>query len=62
MNKRVVYALLLVAVSVLVLIWNTRGTGSRISIDLIFTTVSALKSVVFFAFMCVGLVIGVLLK
>lgn len=61
MNKRITYALLLVAVSVVVLIANTRGS-SEVTVDLLFTELRALKSIIFFGFMGVGLIIGVLIK
>jgi len=58
MSRRVAYALIILALSVIVLLFN-RGT---VSVDLLFTTVDAMKSLAFLAFIGVGVVIGVLLK
>jgi hypothetical protein len=58
MSKKVLFALVIMAVSVLVLIFN-RGT---VQIDLLLGTVRALKSIAFLAFIAVGVVIGILLK
>jgi len=58
MNKKLLYALILIVLAVIVLIFN-RG---RVRVDLLFTTVNALKSVVFLVFACIGVIIGVLLK
>lgn len=58
MNKGLLWAMLILVLAVLVLIFNK---GS-VSVDLIFTSVSGLKSLVFLAFISVGVAIGVLIK
>ena len=58
MNKSLVWAMLLLVVSVLILIFNK---GS-VSVDLLFTSISGLKSIVFLCFISVGVAIGVLIK
>ncbi|NQU41567.1 MAG: hypothetical protein HQ523_16600 [Lentisphaerae bacterium] len=58
MNKKMSYALVLLALSVLVLLFNT-GKGE---INLVFDTVRIMKALVYMAFMGVGVVIGLLLK
>jgi len=58
MSKKLLYALLLMGVTVIVLIFN-RG---RVDVNLILGEVSFLKSLVFLAFTGVGVTIGVLLK
>ena len=58
MNKKMSYALVLLALSVLVLLFNT-GKGE---INLIFDTFRIMKALVFMSFMGVGVAIGLLLK
>jgi len=58
MSKKLLWALVIMALSVIVLIFN-RGS---VSVDLLFAQVSALKSIVFLVFMGIGVAIGVLLK
>lgn len=59
MSKRLLYALILIALSVVVLILN-RGS---VDVQIPFATIpNALKSIVFLVFLGVGVVIGVLLK
>lgn len=59
MNKRVLYALLLIALCVIVLIVNA---GGRASISLHFAELHATKSLIFLAFLGIGVTIGILLK
>ena len=59
MNKKMLYALLLLAVAMLVLIFNARSTET---INLVFDKVNAIKSLIYLSFMGVGVVIGLLLK
>ena len=60
MNKRLLWALLLIAVSVIVLIFNA---GGKVSIAVLpGVDVSMLKSIAFLLFVATGVVIGVLLK
>ncbi len=58
MSKRLLYALVIIALSVIVLIFN-RGT---VEIDLLVGKVDALKSLAFMGFIGIGVVIGVLLR
>ena len=58
MNKGLLWAMLILVVAVLVLIFNK---GS-VSVNLLVCDVSALKSLVFLAFISVGVAIGVLIK
>lgn len=58
MSKGMLTALLLLGLAVLVLIFN-RG---HVELDLIFGTVSLLKSLAFLLFLAAGVVIGVLLR
>ena len=58
MNKKILYALIIIALSVIVLIFN-RG---HVEIDLLFATVNLLKSIAFLIFIGIGVLIGILLK
>ncbi len=58
MNRRLLAALCLIGVLVVVLVMNS----GRVSVDLIFKTVTGVKSLVFLGFAAAGVVIGVLLK
>lgn len=58
MNKKVLYALVVIALEVIVLIFN-RG---RVGIDLIFFDIDPLKSLAFMSFTGIGVAIGLLLK
>lgn len=58
MTKKLLFALILIGLTVLVLVFNS---GS-VSVNLLLTQVSGHKSLVFFVFTAVGVVIGVLLK
>ena len=63
MSKTLMFALILIGLAALVLIYNTRSTiiDRTISIDLLVTQVSVLKSLAFLIFMALGTTIGVLL-
>jgi len=58
MNKKMYYALALLVLSVLVLVFNT-GKGE---INLVFDTFRIMRALVYMTFMGVGVVIGLLLK
>ena len=60
MTKKLAIALALIGFTALVLVFNTRGM--RINLDLIITDVDAVRSVIFFGFTTVGVLIGLLLK
>ena len=57
MNKRLLYALLMLCVVVIVLLFNS----GKVEVSLIVTDFHALKSLVFLAFTACGVAIGVLL-
>jgi uncharacterized integral membrane protein len=58
MNKGLLWAMLILVLAVLVLIFNK---GS-VSVNLLVCDISAMKSIVFLAFISVGVAIGVLIK
>jgi len=63
MNKKMIFALILFALTVVVLLFNMKGMNSRISVDLVVTTINSVyKSVAFLGFTLTGIVIGTLLK
>ena len=61
MNKKVMYAFIILGLTALVLVFNCRG-WEKVSVDLIFTSVKYVKSLIFFGFIVVGVLIGVLIK
>ena len=58
MTRNVLIALILIALSVVVLIFSQ----DRVAVNLVFTQVRAMASLVYLAFIALGVVIGVLLK
>jgi len=58
MSKKLLYALIIIALSVIVLIFN-RG---HVEIDLLVATITVLKSIAFLIFIGIGVLIGILLK
>lgn len=58
MSKKLLYALIVIGLSVVVLIFNK----GDVDINLVFWKISALKSLGFLGFISVGVLIGVLLK
>jgi hypothetical protein len=63
MSKTLMFALILIGLAALVLIYNTRTTivDRTVSIDLLVVQIKVLKSLAFLIFMAVGTTIGVLL-
>ena len=63
MSKTLMFALILIGLAALVLIYNTRSTiiDRTISIDLLVVQIKVLKSLAFLIFMALGTTIGVLL-
>ena len=59
MNKGLLWAMLILLISVLVLIFNR---GGNVSVNLLVYEFSAMKSLVFLGFISVGVAIGVLIK
>ena len=64
MSRNLGIALALIGLSVIVLILNHGGgpLGGSIKVNLGFTELSAIKSLVFFGFIVVGVAIGLLVK
>ena len=60
MNKKLIWALVLIGASVVVLLVNMKGM--KIEVDLIVTEVRAARSMVFLAFTSIGVAVGLLLK
>ena len=60
MNRKIVYALIIMAISILVLIFN-QGSVS-VNLPFIRESVSGMKSLVFLFFMGIGVIVGLLLK
>ena len=58
MSKHMLYALLLMGLTVLVLIFNRHD----VKVELIFGSVKTMSSLIYLAFTSIGVVIGVLLK
>lgn len=58
MSKNVLIALILIALSTIVLIFSR----DRVEVNLIFTEIRAIASLVYLFFICLGVTIGVLLK
>lgn len=58
MSKKLIWALVLIALSALVLIFNRQD----VDVNLLFMKAEAMASIVFLAFIAVGVAIGVLLK
>lgn len=58
MNKGVLWAMLILVVAILILIFNK---GS-VSVNLLVCDISAMKSIVFLGFISVGVAIGLLIK
>ena len=59
MSKNLLSALLLIALLILVFIFNTRGD---VTIDVGFTKFSPVRSIAFFVFSAIGVLIGVLIR
>ena len=59
MTRKLLTALILIGLTVLVLVLNSRGS---VSVNLLLGQVSAMKSLIFFCFTAVGVAIGLLMK
>ena len=59
MNKKVVYALVILGLAVLVMIFNRRGS---VTVNVGFRDIDAARAIVFFAFTAVGVTVGLLIK
>lgn len=63
MSKKVIYAFIILGLTALVLVFNSIGVwSSDVTVHLLFIKITALKSLVFFGFIVVGVIIGVLIK
>jgi len=60
MNRRLISALVILAVMILVLIFNRGSTD--VDLPLVSASIKGMKSIIFLVFMGVGVVIGLLLK
>lgn len=60
MNKKMIFALGLFALTIIVLLFS--GMKPKVSVDLILTSFTVYKSVAFLGFTLSGVVIGLLLK
>jgi len=60
MNKKLIFALVIFALTVIVLLFS--GMKPRVDVDLIITSVTIYKSLAFLGFTLIGVVIGTLLK
>jgi len=59
MTKKLLWALVLIGLTVIVLLMNGRGSAS---VNLLVADVSAARSLVYLGFTAIGVAIGVLLK
>jgi len=64
MNKKMTFMFLLLGATAIILVFNSLGYKgtSKVDVNLVFTTIHAVKSLVFLGFITLGVVIGVLLK
>lgn len=63
MSKKIIVALVLLAVTTVILLFNMNERPVQIDLNLVLTTLkNVYKSVVFLGFTLVGVVIGLLLK
>ena len=60
MNKKLILALVLFALTVIVLLYS--GMKPKVDIDLLITSVTIYKSLAFLGFTLTGVIIGTLLK
>mgnify|MGYP006278357867 CR=1 FL=1 len=59
MTKQILYALILIGLVIIVLLFNSNDTTT---VNLIFDKVRFMSSLVFLAFTAIGVVVGVLIK
>lgn len=62
MHRKMLFALIILGLTAVVLVFNTMGADRKITVDLIVQTIEAYKSLAFLGFIVIGVVIGVLLK
>ncbi len=63
MNKKSIFLLILVIITAVVLLFNMKGMGNTISVDLVVYKITGVyKSIAFLGFTIVGVIMGVLLK
>ncbi|MFO7821804.1 MAG: hypothetical protein R6V56_07125 [Lentisphaeria bacterium] len=59
MNKRILYAFLLIGILVIVLLFNS---GDKTTVNLLFSKLKLMSSLIFLSFTAVGVIIGALIK
>ena len=62
MSRRLLWALLLIAISVIILIANTSGRATVGLIPGLSLDLSGIRAIIYFCFISLGVVIGILLK
>jgi hypothetical protein len=60
MNKKMILALVLVAITVIVLLFS--GLKPKVTVDIIITSFEVYKSMAFLGFTLMGIIIGLMLK
>ncbi len=60
MNRKIFAALIILLLTALILVFNTKGP--KLEIDLIVKTVKATKSIIFLGFTAAGVAVGMLIK
>lgn len=58
MSKKMIWALVLLGLTVVVIVFNAKGSES---VNLIFTKINGLKSLIYLAFTGIGVAVGLLL-
>ncbi len=63
MNKKSIFLLIIVIATAVVLLFNMKGMGNTISVDLVVWKITGVyKSIAFLGFTMIGVIIGILLK
>lgn len=63
MSKKIIFALIILALTTVVLMFNMNKSPVRVDLDLVVTTINNVyKSVAYLGFTLIGVVIGLLLK
>ncbi len=62
MSKRLLWALLLIAVSIIILVSNTRGSVSVNLLPGLDLAITGMKALVYLGFLATGVIIGILVK
>ncbi|MCF7854446.1 MAG: hypothetical protein K9N51_06600 [Candidatus Pacebacteria bacterium] len=59
MNKRLIYAFIIIGLAIIVMLFNS---DKSVDVNLLVKKIEMLKSLVFLAFMAIGVAVGVLVK